>query len=180
MENLPQETLERALGGDAAAFAAVVREHQGMVFGLAKRFLRDASAAEELAQDVFLQLFQNLHAIRSREHLTFWLRRTTSHRCIDRTRRRLSRPSVSLDETPEPRAEAPRGDPLLAELLRQLVSALPETPRMVVVLRYQEDLDPAEIASILGMPVSTVKSHLRRSLALLREKVARRVGKVYA
>ena len=180
MENLPQETLDRALGGDAAAFAAVVREYQGMVFGLANRFLRDRASAEELAQDVFLQLYQNLHAIRSRRHLTFWLRRTTSHRCIDRARRQDFRAQLSLDEMPEPRADDPAPDPLLAEFLRQLIGSLPGTPRAVVILRYQEDLDPSEIAEVLGMPVATVKSHLRRSLALLREKVARRVGRVYA
>jgi RNA polymerase sigma-70 factor (ECF subfamily) len=60
------------------------------------------------------------------------------------------------------------------ETLRRLVASLPETPRMVMVLRYQEDLDPSEIAEVLEMPVATVKSHLQRALAMLREKLARR------
>jgi RNA polymerase sigma-70 factor (ECF subfamily) len=47
---------------------------------------------------------------------------------------------------------------------------------MVVILRYQEDLDPTEIAKVLGMPLNTVKSHLRRSLALMREKLSRKLG----
>jgi RNA polymerase sigma-70 factor (ECF subfamily) len=51
---------------------------------------------------------------------------------------------------------------------------------MVVILRYQEDLEPAEIAKLLDMPVNTVKSHLRRSLALLRDKLSRSVGKARA
>ena len=63
---------------------------------------------------------------------------------------------------------------MLDETLRRLVASLPETPRMVMVLRYQEELDPSEIAQILEMPLATVKSHLQRSLALLREKLARR------
>jgi RNA polymerase sigma-70 factor (ECF subfamily) len=62
----------------------------------------------------------------------------------------------------------------LNEALRRLVASLPETPRMVMILRYQEDLDPMEIAEVLEMPVATVKSHLQRSLSLLREKLARR------
>jgi len=53
-----------------------------------------------------------------------------------------------------------------ANCLRKLVATLPEAPRMVMVLRYQEDLEPAEIAAALEMPVATVKSHLQRSLAL--------------
>jgi RNA polymerase sigma-70 factor (ECF subfamily) len=63
---------------------------------------------------------------------------------------------------------------MLGETLRRLIATLPETPRMVMILRYQEDLDPAEIGQAMEMPVATVKSHLQRSLALLREKLARR------
>jgi RNA polymerase sigma-70 factor (ECF subfamily) len=56
-----------------------------------------------------------------------------------------------------------------------MVASLPEKARMVVVLRYQEDLTPTEIAEVLEMPVNSVKSHLRRSLALLREKMSSRL-----
>ncbi len=71
-------------------------------------------------------------------------------------------------------------DFLLTKLLRRAVATLPEKPRLIVVLRYQEDLEPSEIAEILEMPVATVKSHLRRSLTILREKVTRRLGEVHA
>jgi RNA polymerase sigma-70 factor (ECF subfamily) len=74
----------------------------------------------------------------------------------------------------EPVAETVVRDPMLGETLRRLIATLPETPRMVMILRYQEDLDPAEIGQVMEMPVATVKSHLQRSLALLREKLTRR------
>ena len=67
---------------------------------------------------------------------------------------------------------------MLARRLRQLVASLPPKQRMVVVLRYQEDLEPEEIADLLNLPVGTVKSQLQRSLAILREKVARTMGMV--
>ncbi len=73
--------------------------------------------------------------------------------------------------------EATAGDPLLSRQLRQLVASLPAGPRAVVVLRYQEELTPEEIAETLGMPVATVKSHLRRTLALLREKLTRTLAR---
>jgi len=158
-----------------ADFAAIVREHQSMVFGLALHFTRDRQAAEEIAQDVFVQLHRNLPSLQSADHITFWLRRVTSHRCIDYSRRR-KRPQVSLESVPDLRTEAPHRDPLLARRLRQLVATLPEKARMVVILRYQEDLTPLEIADVLTMPVGTVKSHLQRSLAMLREKFVRVVG----
>lgn len=168
------ETADTAEGpGD---FAAILRREQAMVYSIALHFLRDREAAEEIAQDVFLQLHRNLARLESPEHVTFWLRRVTSHRCIDYVRRR-KRPQVSLDDVPELRTEAPRCDPLLERRLRALVATLPERARMVVILRYQEDLTPTEIAGVLEMPLATVKSHLQRSLASLREK-ARAIGEL--
>jgi RNA polymerase sigma-70 factor (ECF subfamily) len=81
---------------------------------------------------------------------------------------------VALELVAEPAAHAPARDPMLGEVLRRLIATLPETPRAVMIMRYQEDLDPAEIAEVMEMPLGTVKSHLQRSLALLREKLQRR------
>jgi RNA polymerase sigma-70 factor, ECF subfamily len=169
--DLGEETLTEAVRGDQAAFAVIVRHHKSMVYSIAYHFLHESWQAEELAQDVFLQLFQNLKKIESSAHLTFWLRRVTSHRCIDWNRRQSLRPRVSLEELPEPVAPAVRTDPLLARRLRQLVSDLPEKSRLIIALRYQEGLQLAEIAEILGIPLNTVKSQLQRSLAKLEEQL---------
>ncbi len=64
-------------------FADVVRRYQSMVFSIARHYLGDPSAAEELAQDVFLQLHASLPSLESEEHVKFWLRKVTAHRCID-------------------------------------------------------------------------------------------------
>jgi RNA polymerase sigma-70 factor (ECF subfamily) len=147
-----------------------------MVFSIAWHMLRDRAVAEELAQDVFLSLHQHLAEMESPEHVQFWLRRVTSNRALDAVRRRQRWPMVSLENAPEPVALTSTGDPLLGTALTKLVAALPEKSRAIVVLRYQEDLDPAEIARVLGIPVGTVKSQLQRALALLREKLSRVVG----
>ena len=163
-------------GASGADFASLVRQHQTMVFSIAWHMLRDRAVAEELAQDVFLSLHQHLAELESPEHVQFWLRRVTSNRALDVARRRQRRPMVSLENAPEPVALTPTGDPMLGTALKKLVAALPEKSRAIVVLRYQEDLDPAEIARVLGIPVGTVKSQLQRALALLREKLSRVVG----
>ena len=172
------DRIERSALEDELAFEQIVRRHQGMVFSLAYHYLRDRSLAEELAQEVFLNLHQNLNAIKSAEHLTFWLRKVTSHRCIDQSRRQKVRPQVSLEDVPEPAATAKENDLFLSEMLRRVVDTLPEKARMVVILRYQEDLDPMEIAKVMDMPLNTVKSHLRRSLSMLRDKLSRTLGEV--
>jgi RNA polymerase sigma-70 factor (ECF subfamily) len=148
-----------------------------MVFSIARHFLGDPSSAEELAQDVFLQLHSALNGLESDEHVKFWLRRVTAHRCIDHRRRRRPQ-QVSLEEAPELSIPETGGDPLLARRLRQYVASLPEKPRLVMILRYQEDMSPEDIAEVLAIPVATVKSHLQRSLAMLREKVKRTMGEV--
>ncbi len=155
-------------------FDALVRQHQSLVFSLAYHFLHDRDVAEEVAQEVFLSLHRNLRNIQSPAHALFWLRKVTVQRSIDEGRRRARRPQVPLEDVAEPVARSQQHDPMLRETLRRLIATLAEAPRAVMILRYQEDLDPAEIAEILTMPVATVKSHLQRSLALLREKLARR------
>src|SRR5947207_15970153 len=99
----------------ALDFETLVKRHQAMVFSIAVHFLRDRFAAEELAQDVFLQLHRHLGALQSADHVTFWLRRVTAHRCIDYSRRRRF-PFLSLDKVPEPAAHTRASDPLLSRL----------------------------------------------------------------
>ncbi len=170
---------ERAGEKDAApTFTEALRTNQGMVFSIAYHFLRDRGAAEEVAQDVFLQLYRNLAELESASHATFWLRRVTSNRCIDYVRKRRLQPSVALDDVAEPSVKDEPGDPLLNRRLRALLTSLPETPRMVMVLRYQEEMMPEEIAKTMNMPVRTVKSHLQRSLAMLRDKIGRSMGEI--
>jgi len=170
--------LERASAGDSNAFAELVREHQGMVFSIAYHYLQDRSLAEDLAQEVFLELYQNLGRIQSTAHLTFWLRRVTANRCIDQGRKKLRRRELALEESPEPAADDPPSDPLLLQRFRQSLAVLPERQRMVVILRFQEGLGPAEIAEALEMPVNTVKSTLHRSLEELRKGLTRKLREV--
>ena len=155
-------------------FAEIVAGNQSMVFSLALRFLRNREMAEELAQDVFLQCYRQIGQIEDAAHACSWLRRATCHRSIDELRKRRYRPAIGLDDIPEPAAAGTMPDLMMQDRLRGLVGTLPEKARMVVVLRYQEDLLPGEIAELLDMPVSTVKSHLHRSLALLRGRLERK------
>ena len=164
------DALERARGGDHDAFAELVSEHEAMVFSIAYHFFNDRDRAEEIAQEAFLQLYRNLGSISSPSHLLFWLRQVTSRRCIDTVRRSRLK-AVCIDDVDELPSAGVTADPLLDRKLKQLVAGLPETQRLVVTLRFQEDLDPAEICRIVEMPINTVKSHLHRALSALRKKL---------
>lgn len=152
-------------------FEQLFEEHQSMVFSLVFRMTADRGLAEEIAQDVFLELDRNLAKIDNPLHARHWLRRVAMNRSADALRRRKVRGVdlwVELDENHGVQEED-RGSPLAARLERLLCS-LPEPHRAALVLRYQEDLTPEEIASVLDAPLATVKSNLQRGLKLLRAK----------
>ena len=127
--------------------------------------------AEEIAQDVFMQLHAALPRIESGAHLGAWLRRTTTHRVIDTLRVRKS--SRSLDQIAEPHVSHGIADPFAERLVHRALARLAPRARMVVMLRYMDDLAPSEIAETLDMSLNTVKSHLRRGMLVLRARLQR-------
>lgn len=165
------ELLTRARAGESSAFAALVRQYQRTVFSIALRMLSDRHRAEDLAQEVFLQLYRSLDSIESDSHLVFWLRKVTVNRSIDRIRQESRHDGEPLADAEVVAAATDDSDPLLQRRMAELVAQLPPAARAVVVLRYQEDLDPMEIASTLDMSINTVKSHLKRSLSSMRARV---------
>jgi RNA polymerase sigma-70 factor (ECF subfamily) len=152
-------------------FEKLIDEHQSMVFSLAWRMTGDRGLAEEIAQDVFMELDRNLARIENGAHACFWLRRVTISRSTDALRRRKVRGLdlwVEIEDDHGMTAEQ-RNSPLSTRL-EQLLATLPEAQRAALILRYQEDLTPEEIATTLQAPLATVKSHLQRGLKLLRAK----------
>lgn len=158
------------------SFAETIETHKAMVYSIGWHFLRDRLAAEELAQEVFLQLHRNWRGMKSPDHIIFWLRKVASHRAIDYARKMKRREHMSLEETAEPTALERVHDTFLSSYLERIVASLPEKQRSVVVLRYQEDMEVEEIAKTLGIKPATVKTQLARALDLLRAKTDGRLG----
>jgi RNA polymerase sigma-70 factor, ECF subfamily len=164
--------LANARSGRRAALAVLVQAHQRSVYSLALRMLGTKDLAEDLTQDVFMQLQAKLDTIESNQHLRFWLRQVTTNRAIDQLRRRSRLQTSSLEDEQQFFSVESDSDPLLQRHLRTLLEDLAAPARAVVLLRYQEDLDPTDIARTLNMSVNTVKSHLKRSLEIMRAKTA--------
>ncbi len=163
------------MGMEATEFRRLVEVHQRMVFSLALRVTGEYGTAEEVAQDTFLELFRTGDRLESEDHVRFWLRRVTVHRATDALRRRKTRPEAAAEEWTEEEFVEENPEAVSAAvlaLLEELLKGLPEAMRVAVVLRYQEEMLPGEIAVLLGQPVATVKSNLQRGLQLLRRKAA--------
>ena len=157
----------------AEEFRRLVVEHQRMVFSIALRVTGDHGGAEEVAQDVFLELHRSGERLDGEDHVRFWLRRVSVHRATDWLRRKKRQPENGAEEWVEEAHgavdEAAESSVALARL-EGMLKTLPEAMRVAVVLRYQEEMVPGEIAALLRQPVATVKSNLQRGLQMLRRK----------
>ncbi|MDR2562128.1 MAG: RNA polymerase sigma factor [Holophagales bacterium] len=157
--------------GEQMPFEQIVSQHSAMVYSIAFNFFRDVGLAEDISQEAFLKLSMNLGGIKSETHLALWLRRATVRLCIDEYRKFAKR-FKALESAPEPVSVHEDEDFLASRRVRELMSKLPKLLRMALVLRFQEDLSPSEIAEIMREPVNTVKSRIKRGLDVLRRKLA--------
>jgi len=172
--------IQQALAGDRAAFSRLVEVYQVPVYNLAYRMLGNAAEAEEAAQETFLRAYTKLRTYDPERKFSTWLLSIASHYCIDRIRRRRFT-WLSLDEQPEllPVSESGGGNlPEQAALtneareeVRRLLDGLEPGYRIPIVLRYWYDMAYSEIAEVMEISESAVKSRLHRARRRLAELV---------
>ena len=178
--------IQRCLEGDAEACAALVSEHQRMVFLLALNLLGDYEDSRDLSQDVFLQVFRTLDRFRGQSSLRTWIYRIAVNLARNRHRwwrRRRRSDQVSIDEHIQQHGELAEttgaaepdrvlGRKQVAERVWQALDDLPFDQRTAMVLREIDGLSYDEIAFSLGVAVGTVKSRLTRAREALRVAVS--------
>jgi RNA polymerase sigma-70 factor (ECF subfamily) len=179
------DLLRRCREGDTAAFGVLVARYRDRAHGLALRLLRSHPDAEEAAQDAFVAAWRAIREFRGDAAFGSWLYRIVWRKAIDRAEviRNRTRREVAVDDPARMESVGsadPAGDPpadtAVAARLERLIAELPETARGVVTLFYYRDLSVAEIGAALGIPEGTVKTHLYRARAALREGWLRESG----
>ena len=167
--------LEQVARGDRDAFARVYDLHAALVHTLALRILRERGEAEEVVQDVFLQVWRQAEAYATeRGTPEAWLVTLTRSRAIDklRSRRRrdeMARPADDPERLPGPAvAESAAGPAEARVMLGGALADLPSAQRQVLELAYFDGLTQSEIAARLGQPLGTVKTRMRSGLERLR------------
>ena len=177
--------IEQTLAGDNRAFRQLVERYQGTVFNIAYRMLGDRESAKDVAQETFWRAHRGLGGFDLDRPLAPWLYRIVTNLSLNWLRRRPP-PTVSLDapppgfpddtapvQVPDPDA-GPAGRLLQAEAqnqVRQAILLLAPADRAVIELRHFQDLSYAEIASVLGTSLSSVKSRLFRARRKLRDRL---------
>lgn len=140
----------------------------GSVWRLALAQTGSKEDAEDVYQDVFLRLAQSATEFSSQEHLKAWLLRVAVNRCHDVARLRSRRPAVPLDSMPFEPSDAGPLSPDEVRALWEAVGELPESMRVVIHLYYQEGYSGKEIAGLLGLEPSTVRTRLQRARVQLK------------
>ena len=179
--------LERCKGGDTAAWDALIRRYEKSVYKFAYSLCRNHEEAGDIAGQVFLRLYQNLHTFRNEASFTSWLFRIVRNTYLDLCVRPAHRGHLSLDASPtndnEPTAGRDIMDPSpspetlcleseTAQMLAKAIHHLPAYQRQVLRMYHTEGKSYEEIAESTGLSIGTVKSRLNRARTMLRERLA--------
>jgi RNA polymerase sigma-70 factor (ECF subfamily) len=171
--------LDRCRRGDALAWEALVRTYQSSVYAVTRHYLRDPEEARDVAQDVFIRLYERLDAVGSSDTFKAWLLQIARNASLDRMRRIKARPPVSdvpveyvlLASGDDPEKSA--NDEARERLLRRAVAELSERSREILLLKEIQGLKFEEVAELLGLPLGTVKSRSNRARVELAAVVRR-------
>jgi RNA polymerase sigma-70 factor (ECF subfamily) len=177
-----ENIVERALTGDAEAFGELVRRWERRIFALTYGMLGREEDARDATQETFLAAFRNLRGFRGEAKVSSWLHRIAVNQCITRQRRAKVRSETALEDEQEkdagtfatPATHSPARvveKRQITQAVRKAVNSLPVELRQVVVMKEFEDLTFKEIADILELPLSTVKSRLYTALRQLQMRL---------
>jgi RNA polymerase sigma-70 factor (ECF subfamily) len=165
--------------GDKSALARLYDAYSGLVYGVARRVLRDAAAAEDVVQEVFLQLWRNPGSFDAqRGRLGPWLAVIARHKSVDVLRKLKFETASDADSGERPVAEPVAVTAIPPESFadagkaKRLMEQLPSEQKEALEMAYLDGLTHTEIASRTGEPLGTVKSRIRLGLTFLRKEMA--------
>lgn len=176
--------VERILAGEVDAFKALIADYGRLVNHIVYRMIPNRSDREDICQDIFLKVYQNLAAFRADARLSTWIGRIATNHCLDS----LGKKSLPLaddvfedavENTPginrSPHQDAEEAD--ISILLRAEIDELPAVFRTIITLYHLDELSYLEIGQTMDLPEGTVKSYLFRARQMLKERLSAKYGK---
>ncbi|MBB4825225.1 RNA polymerase sigma-70 factor (ECF subfamily) [Sporosarcina luteola] len=172
--------IRQVLAGDKQAFANIINKYKNPLYATILRMTKNPQDAQDLVQDAFIKVYRNLHKYDGSGPFSGWLYRVAINHCMDEFRKkRYSTVQVQMDEEKIVNPTHPEIVFLKKEKSRQLerlISTLPVDERLIILLRYVNEISYEEIAELMGVPLSTVRNKLHRAKKKMRETVKREGG----
>ena len=182
---MTDEQIQKIISGDREAFKQLVELFQKQITSVCSGYVRNKETAEDLAQDVFVEVFRSIKNFRSESKISTWIYRIAITKCIDHTRKEkskkrfgsikqlfgiesksvLSLPSKDINPAKEIEDDERR------RILYDALERIPESQRIAITLHKIEELNHAEIAKIMGVSVSAVESSMHRGKVNLRKQL---------
>lgn len=189
-----KEIIIRILSGEIDEFRTLLKKYKGLVFHIVQYMIPDETEREDLGQDIFMKVYQNMSSFKFKSSLATWISHITYNTCISYLRKCKIRSEETygndgqiennktvheyLQSDSRPSSESSPENYLesseTARMIRSCVDDLPENYRAIIALYYLEELDLRAISEITGMPIGTIKSHLFRARKMLKEKILSR------
>lgn len=176
--------IQKVLNGDVHAFEEIVISYQDMVYTLAFRILKNREEAEEIAQDVFIKIYQSLSKFNQKSKLSTWIYRITYNAAINRFRSSKRQPTTNEIDSSFDLVSDSTPDALLQlnieekkQFVVKAIQKLGETDRIIITLYYYEELSVTEISEIVGISKQNVKVKLHRSRQKLYNELVDKVDK---
>lgn len=173
-EPTDQALVKAVLEGEDDSFRVIVERYQTRIVNLAYHFMGNRSDAEDVAQEAFVKAYFNLSRFREGADLLPWLYKITTNTCFTFLKRR--KPAVALDEALAGGSIDPQSQNGLREIehrdsLMKALQLLPAKYRIVILLYYAHDLSYQQISEVCGLPLNTVRTHLKRGKELLKARM---------
>jgi len=184
LPEIDDKLIKEALEGDQKAFKGLMVRHQGSVFHIIFRIVRDKEIANDLVQETFMKAFSSLKSYRSEYRFSTWLYKIAANSSIDHLRKKRIH-ALSLDNpiktedgevpievadyTHHPEREMVRRERAVS--IDEAINSLPDKYRRVIIARHKEEKSYDEIADELGLPVGTVKARIFRARELLKKRL---------
>lgn len=182
--------VRRIAAGDRSAFELLMRRHNQRLYRLARAVLRDETEAQDALQEAYLAAYRSIGQFRGDAALSTWLSRLVLNECLGRLRRSTRRenvipmtgaktdPELEMSNVAAPDLDQPDrkvGRAQMRTLIERKLDELPESFRVIFVLRSVQELSVEDIAQSLGLPEATVRTRHFRARSLLREALAQEI-----
>ncbi|MBB6218694.1 RNA polymerase sigma-70 factor (ECF subfamily) [Anaerosolibacter carboniphilus] len=172
-----EEIVKRIIQGDHEMFPQLIDRYKDKIFALVYRYTNDYGEAQDIAQEVFIKIYKQMHTFRFQSKVSTWLYRVATNSCIDWSRKRKTKQDTTYLINEELVMDQERGPEQLMilneqrEAVRDVINRLPENYKLLIIMYHFQNMRYKEISEVLDMPMKTIETGLYRARAMIKKQM---------